>query len=478
MLHAIAGALAHSVWQGGLAALAVVVLDAAVARDRAAFRHAVRVLALAAWLLAFVVQVLGGVPAADDPSAVAGRDAGDGAGLGAWLSAAWICGVGIGALRIGVGAVELSAWRRAARPVSARIQAEADALARELGVRAVRVAEHAAIAVPCMLGVLCPIVLLPVGLAAALPPAVLRTILVHELVHLRRFDPWINALVVLATILFFHHPAAWWLARQIRAEREHACDAEAAPMCGGALAYARALVDIAALLPSLRTARPVGIPVVAGEGLRARVTRLLPGGRRPSAARGRWLGALAVVLTLAILPTSPVEAHRDPSLGIAWLPPAVRRHETQIVEAARRHGVDPDLLAIVVLVESGGNPRATSPVGARGLMQLMPRTAAELAGARAMPPLTAADLHDPRTSLDLGADYLARQMRAFAGLSEERRIELAAAAYNGGPSRARAWQSGDALPEETERYRRLVGALWRERHLPVSPTLAARRVSH
>ena len=133
--------------------------------------------------------------------------------------------------------------------------------------------------------------------------------------------------------------------------------------------------------------------------------------------------------------------------------------------------VDKAAVYAITRQESRFKVDAISSVGARGLMQLMPRRASELAEGD---PQRAADLYDPWTSLDLGADYLARQLRAFSAAGEDRRIELAAAAYNGGPSRAKAWQRGAALPEETERYRRLVGALWRERHLPISPTLAVR----
>lgn len=66
-------------------------------------------------------------------------------------------------------------------------------------------------------------------------------------------------------------------------------------------------------------------------------------------------------------------------IGIAWLPETVARWQPDIVAAAAAHGIDPKLAAIVMLVESGGDPTALSPSGARGLMQVMPGTGADIA---------------------------------------------------------------------------------------------------
>jgi len=91
-----------------------------------------------------------------------------------------------------------------------------------------------------------------------------------------------------------------------------------------------------------------------------------------------------------------------------------------IEAAAERHGLDPKLLHALVVVESAYRPHAVSPVGAGGLTQLMPTTAAELG---------VTDRFDPRQNLFGGADYLARQVLRFGDL------RLALAAYNAGPGR-------------------------------------------
>lgn len=163
-------------------------------------------------------------------------------------------------------------------------------------------------------------------------------------------------------------------------------------------------------------------------------------------------------------------------LTLPWLPPAVARWSDLLTAAGRRHGVDPALLAIVVLVESGGNPRALSPAGAMGLMQVMPATGADIARQRGIAPFDVAQLRDPAVNVDFGAWYLARQLAAFGVADDgdwQRSVTLAAAAYNGGPGTVqRHLSSGAALPAETARYQRWVGGLWRERHDAVPATLA------
>lgn len=117
-----------------------------------------------------------------------------------------------------------------------------------------------------------------------------------------------------------------------------------------------------------------------------------------------------------------------------------------IDEAARAADVDSALLMAVIEVESGGNPRAVSPKGATGLMQLMPGTGARHG---------ASDLFDPCQNVAAGARYLKDLMRQFGDLS------LVLAAYNAGEGAVQKYggeippyaETMSYVPKVMDRYR-------------------------
>ena len=124
---------------------------------------------------------------------------------------------------------------------------------------------------------------------------------------------------------------------------------------------------------------------------------------------------------------------------------AVReRFEPLVREHAARQSLRPDLVRAVIQVESGFNPRATSPKGAMGLMQLMPATAREL-GVR--------DAYDPADNIRGGTTYLRQLLDRYEGNEE-----LALAAYNAGSGAVDRY--GRQVPpyQETQDYVLKVGS--------------------
>ncbi|HUO86755.1 MAG TPA: transglycosylase SLT domain-containing protein [Thermoanaerobaculia bacterium] len=110
-------------------------------------------------------------------------------------------------------------------------------------------------------------------------------------------------------------------------------------------------------------------------------------------------------------------------------------YEDTIRAEAGQAGLPAHLVAGIVRQESVFDSRATSPVGARGLMQVMPATGREVAGNLGMP-YSVTRLYDPQYSVRLGSTYFAQVLGMFDG-----NVELALAGYNGGPYRIqRLWK--------------------------------------
>ena len=111
--------------------------------------------------------------------------------------------------------------------------------------QSIELKESSKILTPMVIGTLQPVVLIPIGLLLGFPTAQLEAILAHELAHIRRHDYLINMLQSFVEVVFFFHPALWWLSERVRVEREHCCDDLAIEACGDRLSLAHALVGIA-----------------------------------------------------------------------------------------------------------------------------------------------------------------------------------------------------------------------------------------
>lgn len=105
-----------------------------------------------------------------------------------------------------------------------------------------------------------------------------------------------------------------------------------------------------------------------------------------------------------------------------------------IKEYAERYNLDWLLVASIIYHESRFRPQAVSPKGARGLMQLMPDTAYEVAYKLGLEDVSLEDLFNPKTNLELGCYYFNSILKEFGG-----RIRFALAAYNAGIGSVYKW---------------------------------------
>ena len=166
--------------------------------------------------------------------------------------------------------------------------------------------------VPMVIGWYRPLLLLPVTASRRLTREQLRMIVVHELAHVRRRDGRSNLLQIAADLVVFHHPAARWLSRRLRTEREYCCD-DVAVRAGDVAGYARALAS----LEDGRASQPFAVAAASGT-LLDRLERLA-GRSRPAFAPRRGLAwCVCALVTAAAIFT--VTANLPPP----WLPPGVR----------------------------------------------------------------------------------------------------------------------------------------------------------
>lgn len=118
-----------------------------------------------------------------------------------------------------------------------------------------------------------------------------------------------------------------------------------------------------------------------------------------------------------------------------------------IVKYAEQNQLEPNLVAGIVYTESHFNPKATSRVGAKGLMQLMPATAKSVSqqlGEEKM-----GDLFDPEVSIRYGTFYIAQKIKEFNG-----DVSAALAGYNGGSAVGNRYivSRDAAIPNETKNF--------------------------
>ncbi len=128
--------------------------------------------------------------------------------------------------------------------------------------------------------------------------------------------------------------------------------------------------------------------------------------------------------------------------GPAAAQPAAQPLYRDLVEAAaKRYNVDADLITSVIAAESNFDPKAVSRKNARGLMQLLPETAARLG---------VQDVHDPQQNIDAGTRYLRELLQMY-----NNNVTLALAAYNAGPDRVQQYGRVPPFAETISYVRRV-----------------------
>lgn len=254
--------------------------------------------------------------------------------------------------------------------------------ARSLEVdRSVRLLRSREQSMPMAFGARRPAILIP-AVADTWPADRRRAVLLHELAHVARYDCLTQMFAFAACAMYWFHPAAWWIARRLRVERELACDDRV--IAAGTLArdYAGHLLEIAYAFGSHR-APALAVSMARPRQLEGRMLAVLDAARnrRVPAVRARLVGialAAALLVPLAaaapsVVSTTPADAREAEATAPAPQQPATTGPQLKemppVAEVARRI-VRAAAAAVGVVQEFGVGTWEIRPSRTEGSVQL------------------------------------------------------------------------------------------------------------
>ena len=342
--------LIHALWQGFAVVLTIALLLHLMCRSRALLRYQLAMSGLLAQVVASVVTF----GCYYEPRSVAIPGAMGQAGFRtsfvqmvssneSWLLTIqafvnahlaevvwiWLVGIAVFGMRLIGGWAYVQRLKTTATLPVPGILTEATARIAQKMNSSARLQMSARITGPMVVGVLKPVVLWPVGLLAGLSVADVEAILAHELAHVRRHDYLLNVMQSVVEVLYFFHPALWWLSARVREEREHCCDDVAVEITGDARTLARALARVEEWQPAEEA--PTLAMGFAGKRqlLLQRVRRMLGVPTRPSVSNGSLAGLTLVTMLLLSVSVYAVQRTEEQP-----------KPKPVSVQTARRHTVD------------------------------------------------------------------------------------------------------------------------------------------
>jgi beta-lactamase regulating signal transducer with metallopeptidase domain len=241
---------------------------------------------------------LGGVAPAEVPTSLPVAPVAPGAQRITWIDAAmmlYVAGVGFLVLRLVLGLKRARAIRRGAVLVQGRLT-------------------HPACVTPITIGVVSPAVILPADWTSW-DAAELAAVLAHEEEHVRRCDPLVAAIALLNRAVFWFHPLAWWLPRELSGLSEQVCDAAVISRGHDSLLYVSCLVRFARRVSDAGNRIAPTAIAMPGVGLQERLGMLArPEAARSSRVRLACTAAVCAPLVVVCAAATPTAAsQRVPS---------------------------------------------------------------------------------------------------------------------------------------------------------------------
>ena len=263
VIHALSMMILHSFWQGSVIAFVLAIFLRHVPEGQSSLRFNASAFALFSMLLTALVTFLcslghqvsdlievttiGAVIAPNFASPTFGISVAD------YAVVIWLVGLIVLYARFLLGYSYLRRISSQASPIIGPAQKLVSQIKSRLRIRiSIRLLESKSITAPMTIGHLKPVILFPLGFVMNLTPAQMEAIIAHELAHIKRDDYVMNLFYSLIEILFYYHPAIWWISAQMQHEREACCDDLAIGLTGDKKGY---LSTLWALQESVETPR-------------------------------------------------------------------------------------------------------------------------------------------------------------------------------------------------------------------------------
>ena len=221
------------------------------------------------------------------------------------LAACWFCGVIVLSCRMLSGLWSIRKLRLSGKTLPDESwQTRLAELCRRLNVKAnVRLLGSKLVDSPVLIGIVRPVILVPLSLLTWFTPEEIEAILVHELAHVRRHDYLANLVQLVLETLLFYHPLFWRVSNAVRDDREFLCDDFVVDRGGtNSLVYAKTLERLEHFrqIGDKEMKRMLFTPAAAAKPLLNRIRRILK--KRESDRTCGWLAGLTLFLTLTLTP--------------------------------------------------------------------------------------------------------------------------------------------------------------------------------
>ncbi len=301
------------------------------------------------------------------------------------LSGLYVLGGSVVLLRLVFGTARLNRWSRRGRELGSQAQSIAAHAAHEVGLRklpGVRVVDS--ISMPLVLGLIRPLVLVPRDFESWSVDEQ-RATLLHELMHIRRGDLIGQWMAKWMRIIYWFHPASWYLDQRLMETREHATDQAVISAGMAADCYAECLLNIVSRIgrrPTSGCAQRTAIAMADSSAIEERLTRILVS-VPDRALKARFVGLFSVAMLLLLTAVTTVRI--TPVMAqtmMAKSPPAVLTDEPGAAEPWPQGALTNEAVAEAEIALDGQGYDVSVPVtrAIDGTLTVMSRSGSILEG--------------------------------------------------------------------------------------------------